>query len=102
MAPNVVWSAEAIRDLADAIADAGLGADAARLDDGIQAATASILAFPAIGRPGRIMGTREQLLQPLPFILIYRFDGQQLVLLRLYHTSRQWPPAKPKSPKPKA
>lgn len=99
MEAAILWSAEAIQDLAEAISDVGPGVGAARLDDGVQAAIASILSFPALGQAGRLMGSRERLLLPLPFVLVYRFDGPQLVLLRLYHCSRQWPPKKPSSKK---
>ncbi|WP_044560926.1 type II toxin-antitoxin system mRNA interferase toxin, RelE/StbE family [Azospirillum sp. B4] len=45
----------------------------------------------AIGRPGRIVGTRE-LVVHRNYILIYRVDGDAVRILSLVHTARQWPP----------
>jgi addiction module RelE/StbE family toxin len=47
--------------------------------------------FPAIGRPGRVPGTREFLVHR-HYFLIYRVRGEFVQILRLLHTSRQWPP----------
>ena len=50
--------------------------------------------FPEIGRPGRVSGTRE-LLAHRHYFLIYRICEDELQILRLLHTSRQWPPDQP-------
>jgi addiction module RelE/StbE family toxin len=47
--------------------------------------------FPEIGRLGRVFGTRE-LLAHRHYFLIYRIRGNKVQILRLLHTSRQWPP----------
>lgn len=49
-------------------------------------------ANPAIGRPGRVLGTRELLIGHLPYIIAYRVRDKEVELLRVLHTSRAWPP----------
>jgi addiction module RelE/StbE family toxin len=48
-------------------------------------------AHPAIGRPGRVVGTRELVIGELPYVIPYRVRGQDLEILRVLHTSRRWP-----------
>jgi addiction module RelE/StbE family toxin len=68
---------------------------AARKMDLIFAEKAEILTrFAEIGRPGRVSGTRE-LLAHRHYLLIYRILGDTVQILRLLHTSRQWPPVSP-------
>ena len=43
------------------------------------------------GRPGRVPGTRELVLQGLPYFLAYRVRGKTVQILRVIHTARQWP-----------
>ena len=47
--------------------------------------------LPDRGRPGRVPGTRELVLQGLPYFLVYRVKGNTVQILRLIHTYRQWP-----------
>ena len=47
---------------------------------------------PALGRQGRLGSTRELIVPGLPYILIYRIVDQIVEILRVYHTSRDWPP----------
>lgn len=64
---------------------------AARKMDLIFAEKADILTrFPELGRPGRVPGTRE-LLAHRHYFLIYRTRGDAVQILRILHTSRQWP-----------
>jgi toxin ParE1/3/4 len=63
--------------------------------DMIFAEKAAILTrFPELGRPGRVPGTRE-LLAHRHYFLIYRIREDEVQILRLLHTSRQWPPDQP-------
>jgi len=48
---------------------------------------------PAIGRPGRVLGTRELVVGQLPYIIAYRVRDKDLEILRVLHTSRAWPDA---------
>lgn len=43
------------------------------------------------GRPGRVPGTRELVLEGLPYFLAYRVKGKFVQILRVIHTSRRWP-----------
>ena len=47
--------------------------------------------YPAIGRPGRVLGTRELVIGHLPYIIAYRVRGADLEILRVLHSSRAWP-----------
>jgi addiction module RelE/StbE family toxin len=55
-----------------------------------QAATL-LPAHPAIGRPGRVLGTRELVIGHLPYIIAYRVRDRDVEILRVLHTSRAWP-----------
>jgi plasmid stabilization system protein ParE len=39
---------------------------------------------------GRKPGTRELVLAPLPYLVIYSVDEQFIHILRILHTSREW------------
>lgn len=49
--------------------------------------------FPALGRPGRVLGTRELVIDRYPLIIPYRVVGDELQVLRVFHTSRKPPKA---------
>lgn len=57
----------------------------------IQLATERLAIFPESGRPGRRRDTRELVLHRLPYILPYRVIGDRVMILRVQHTSSQWP-----------
>jgi len=88
------WTRLAERDL-DEIADY-IGADnpaaAARVVLEIVDQVETLLPqHPAIGRPGRVPGTRELVIRGLPYIVPYRVRDSDLELLRVLHASRRWP-----------
>lgn len=47
--------------------------------------------FPALGRPGRVIGTRELVIPSTPYIVPYRVRKDAVEVLRVFHASRQWP-----------
>jgi predicted transcriptional regulator/plasmid stabilization system protein ParE len=54
--------------------------------------------FPLLGRPGRSPGTRELMISHLPYLVVYSVDAadpQTVVILRVLHGARLWPPAAP-------
>jgi toxin ParE1/3/4 len=47
--------------------------------------------FPEMGRPGRVGGTRELVIQGTPYIVAYRLKGTIVRILALVHSARRWP-----------
>ncbi len=90
---KLLWTIEARQDrreTRDYIARDNPAA-ALALDEMISAKARNLLAHPALGRPGRIAGTRELVVQR-NHILIYDVAGEDVRILRLLHARRQWPP----------
>jgi toxin ParE1/3/4 len=87
------WTRRALRRLeaiGDYIAkDSPSAAD--RVTDRLRAATQILIAHPAIGRVGRISGTRELIIGDLPYIIPYRVTESSIELLSVIHTSQRWP-----------
>jgi addiction module RelE/StbE family toxin len=54
-------------------------------------AAKSLKAHPHLGRPGKKQGTRELVLAPLPYILIYAVDGELIHILRFLHAAKDRP-----------
>jgi len=44
----------------------------------------------AIGRAGRVLGTRELVITKYPYIIPYRVKNDEIHVLRILHTSRKW------------
>lgn len=51
----------------------------------VYAAVQSLKEWPHRGRVGREEGTRELPFPPLPYIAVYRVQGQSIEVLRIYH-----------------
>lgn len=47
--------------------------------------------FPARGRIGRAANTRELVFPPWPYIAVYEISGEEILILRIRHASRNWP-----------
>ena len=56
----------------------------------IQAKINSLAEFPGIGRPGRVIGTRELVIHP-NYIIPYRVRAGVVEILRVQHVARRWP-----------
>lgn len=48
-------------------------------------------ANPAIGRAGRVMGTRELVINRTPYIVLYGVSDNNINVLRVIHEARKWP-----------
>jgi len=46
---------------------------------------------PAMGRAGRVAGTRELVVAETPYIIPYRVRGEAVEILRVFHAARKWP-----------
>jgi plasmid stabilization system protein ParE len=45
--------------------------------------------FPAMGRPGRVAGTRELVIPGKPYVVPYRVKESVIEILRVFHTARK-------------
>ena len=46
---------------------------------------------PEIGRPGRVVGTRELVIPDTPYIIPYRIRNERLELIAVFHGRQKWP-----------
>lgn len=91
---KIIWAPEAIDDLAAlrAYVSRDDPAAARRLALHILDTVETVLAEnPHIGRPGRVPGTREFVIDKSPYIVPYRVKDNALQILRVYHGARRWP-----------
>ncbi|MCK8782307.1 type II toxin-antitoxin system RelE/ParE family toxin [Rhizobium sp. NTR19] len=90
---KLTWSAYALSDH-DAIftyIEADNPAAAALIDERIVAAVRRLLDFPASGRVGRIAGTRELVINGMPYIAAYAITETTVRILRVLRGAQEWP-----------
>jgi addiction module RelE/StbE family toxin len=90
---QVRWSPEAAADLT-AIYEHIAGDDpvaAQRTVRKIYDRAGAVGTFPNGGRQGRVRGTRELPLPPLPFIVIYRIVDAAVEIANIIHGAQRWP-----------
>ena len=51
----------------------------------------SLLEFPYRGRPGKKEGTRELVLLPLPYVVVYQARADTIHIVRILHAAQNWP-----------
>lgn len=59
----------------------------------IEQAVQLLASHPAIGRAGRVEGTRELVVPGTPYIIPYRVREDKVEILRVFHAARKWPPS---------
>lgn len=90
---RIVWSLFAIADR-EAIftyIESDSPRTAARIDDHIESQVEHLATTPEIGRPGRVAGTRELVIQQTPYIVAYQMEGKRVRILRVLHGAQLWP-----------
>ena len=88
----VRWSPEAATDLAAIVDYIGKQNPLAeRIARSVYNDILSLSSFPNQGRQGRQAGTRELVLSPLPFIVVYRVKEDAVEIARVLHGSQRWP-----------
>ena len=90
---QVQWTVSAGLDreaAIDYIAQDNLSAALNQLDE-IEGQTDRLADYPKLGRPGRVKGTRELVVNRTPFIVVYRIKGKIVQILRVLHGAQQWP-----------
>ena len=91
---NIVWSPEAIEDLASLrayIAEDNPAAARRTVRHIIESIEQLIPDNPRIGRAGRVPGTRELVIPRSSYIVPYRLQRTTIQILRVYHGARRWP-----------
>jgi len=89
----VRWTVRAVRRLdqvGEYIARDDPGA-AARVVTRIVAAVVALAEQPALGRVGRVTGTRELVFADIPYIVPYRVGPDAVEVLTVLHTAQRWP-----------
>lgn len=87
------WTPRALRDVEEVltfIAKDIPGAASDLADRILSVVEDVLLTQPMIGRPGRVAGTREYVVQP-SYILAYRVTGDAIDILTFRHSARRWP-----------
>jgi len=90
---KVRWTANAANDLASIVNYIRKdNPDAARrvaktIFDGVS----ELRTFPSRGRIGMVDNTRELIFAPWPYIAVYEVLEEEVQVLRIRHTSRDWP-----------
>ncbi len=90
---QVKWTTAALQALeaeGDYIAEDNPRA-AARVMSRLRKYSTGLKGNPFMGRTGRVEGTRELIVSDLPYILPYRIKGEEIQILTVFHTSRNWP-----------
>lgn len=90
---RVRWLRTAVANLkaeTEYIARDNPAAAAARVEISIDLAVEKLSRFPFLGRPGRIVGTRELVIDGTPYIVPYRVRHETVEILRFFHTARSW------------
>jgi toxin ParE1/3/4 len=90
---EVRWSPEAADDLAAIVAYIREDDPAAaqRTAKEIYERAGGLTTFPYRGRQGRVRGTRELPLPPLPFIVVYRVIADAVEIVNIIHGAQHWP-----------
>jgi addiction module RelE/StbE family toxin len=87
------WSifAEADREAIFDYIEADSPQAAITVDDRIREQTEGLMKFPELGRPGRVDGTRDLVIQRTPYIAACRIAGNTIRVLRVLHGAQIWP-----------
>jgi toxin ParE1/3/4 len=86
--PEAIDDLELLRDFIAARNPTAASGVLARIFESI----ARLRDFPALGRPGRVPGTREVVASGTPYFIIYRVEDQIVRIDRILHGAREWPP----------
>ena len=90
---KIVWSRRAIRHLTAVRSHIERDSDrnAAVLARRILDAIDLLSAHPEMGRPGRIVGTRELVVAETPYVIPYRVRQGRIELIAVFHGRQKWP-----------
>ena len=87
---QIRWSPGAAEDLEYIFSYIARDSQAAaqRVVKGVYDRAGTLSAFPYLGKTGRVKGTRELPLTPLPYIIVYRTTHEIVEVVRIYHSAQ--------------
>lgn len=90
---KVVWSRRAIRHLEylREYIEKDSEQNAALVAKRILKAVDVLQSHPEMGRPGRVVGTRELVVPDTPYVIPYRVRRERLELIAVFHGRQKWP-----------
>jgi toxin ParE1/3/4 len=90
---KVVWSPRAVRHLVALrrYIERDSEQNAALVAERILRAVDLLATHPAMGRPGRVLGTRELVVEDTGFIIPYRVRADRLELIAIFRGRQRWP-----------
>jgi toxin ParE1/3/4 len=90
---KVVWSRRAIRHLVHLreYIEQDSEQNAALVATKILKAIELLRTQPEMGRPGRVLGTRELVVPDTPYVIPYRVRQGRLELIAVFHGRQKWP-----------
>jgi toxin ParE1/3/4 len=90
---EVTWSRRAAHDLEDLAAYIQQHQPKAAQDVALRILTLVDLLTdqPEMGRPGRVVASRELVVTGTPYIVAYRVKGNTIGIARVIHGARKWP-----------
>lgn len=90
---KIEWRRLAYKDATDIADYIQLGNPAAALNviEEIQTQIAILEHHPNMGRPGRVSGTRELIINRTPYIAVYLISKKAVTILRILHGAQRWP-----------
>ena len=86
---QIVWLKTALKNL-DEIAEY-IAQAAQQVMDAIEIQVKLLATQPALGRSGRVLGTRELVISNTHYLVPYRIKNNMVEILRVFHTSRRPP-----------
>ena len=88
---QITWLKTALKNLneiAEYIAQESAQA-ASQVVETIETQVSLLATQPALGRPGRVLGTRELVVSNTHYLVPYRIKNNTVEILRVFHTSRR-------------
>ena len=90
---KLVWSRLAVQDRQLIFEHIALENPLAAVasDREISSQLSALKDFPEMGRPGKVKGTRELVIQRTPYLAAYLLRGDEILILRVLHGAQMWP-----------
>ena len=90
---KIIWSRRAIRHLSALREHIQRDSEknAAAVAERILNALELLETQPNMGRPGRVLGTRELVVSNTPYIIPYRVRHGRVELIAIFHGRQRWP-----------